>query len=337
MIKLAIIYGGMSTEHDISIKSANSIIEHINKEKYEIYPTYIDKQGIWYSSKEEKIENIIEYLKKMNVVFPVLHGLYGEDGTIQGMLEMLKIPYIGCNVLSSSVGMDKAFTKIIFEKAKIPQAKFIYTKHLKDDEYIYVDENLTEERVNIDKIADIVENKINYPVFVKPSNSGSSIGINKAKDRNHLVFAIKEAGKYDKKILIEQAIIGKEVECAVLGNDELGIEVSNVGEVISSEEFYSYDAKYVSTESKTIIPAKITEDQSKTVREYAKKAFTSIGGSGLSRIDLFIEGETGKVYINEINTMPGFTNISMYPMLMQELGYSYEEIIDKIILVAINK
>ena len=336
MINLAIIYGGMSTEHDISIKSAQSILKNVNKQKYNIYPIYINKEGMWLNENNETIENIIEYLKKMNVVFPILHGLYGEDGTIQGMMELFKIPYVGCNVLSSSLGMDKAYTKIIFEKANIPQVEYIYLKHTKNNEYYYIDETLSEQKISINQITNIVKNKMDYPVFIKPSNSGSSFGVNKAQNGETLKNAIIEATKYDKKILIEQAIIGKEVECAVLGNDKFGIEVSNVGEIIPAEEFYSYEAKYENAESKTIIPAKISNNQIEQIRKYAKKAFIAIEGNGLSRVDFFIEEKTGKIYINEINTMPGFTNISMYPILMQEFGYSYENLIEKLISVAIN-
>lgn len=335
MVNLGVIFGGMSTEGEISVKSGKSVLDNLDKEKYNIFPIYIDKNGEWYKyDSSEKIENIIKYLKKMDVVFPVLHGLYGEDGTIQGLLELLKIPYVGCKVLASSIGMDKAFTKILFEKAKINQAKYLYIKKYKDDKFIYVDENLLETKVDLNEIVNLVNKKLKYPVFVKPSNSGSSVGVNKAENDEELRENIKIAAKYDNKILIEQGIIGKEVECAVIGNSKIGVEVSRVGEILSAENFYTFNAKYENKESKTIIPATISEKQSEIIRTLAVRAFKAIDGNGLSRVDFFVENETGKVYINEINTMPGFTDISMYPKLMEDLGYNYSALLDKLIEIA---
>ena len=263
MIKLGVILGGMSTENEVSEKSANSVLNNLNKEKYDIYPIYIDKNGTWYEYRSKtEIENIVKYLKNMDVVFPVLHGLYGEDGTIQGMLEMFKIPYVGCEVLASSVGMDKAYTKIVFEKAKINQAKYLYIKKYNENEYIYVDENLDENKIDIEGLTNLVNQKLKYPVFVKPSNSGSSVGVNKAENDKELKHSIEIAAQYDTKILIEEGIIGKEVECAVLGNSKMGVEVSRVGEILSAEDFYTFDAKYENQDSRTVIPASITEEQS---------------------------------------------------------------------------
>lgn len=334
MINLGVIFGGMSTENEISQISGKSILENLNKEKYNVFPIYIDKNGTWYEYKKEKIENVFQYLKKLEVVFPVLHGLYGEDGTIQGMLELLKIPYVGCKVLASSIGMDKAYTKIIFEKAKINQAKYIYIKKISQNNYIYIDEESNETTIDKNEIINLVNKKLKYPVFVKPSNSGSSVGINKSKNKQELIKNIEIAAKYDEKILIEQEIFGKEVECAVLGNSKIGVQVSRVGEVLSAEDFYTFNAKYENENSKTIIPASITEEQSAEIRRLAQKAFKAIDGSGISRVDFFVENETGKIYINEINTMPGFTSISMYPKLMEDLGYSYSELLDKLIETA---
>ena len=337
MVKLGVIFGGMSTENEVSVSSAKSVLNNLNKEKYEIYPIYISKEGLWYNYKtNEEIENVINYLKNLDVVFPVLHGLYGEDGTIQGMLEMLNIPYVGCGVLASSVGMDKAYTKIIFEKAKLNQAKYVYIKKYKDDKYIYVDSNLNEIKIDLNEIISLVQKDINYPVFVKPSNSGSSVGVNKAENKEQLKNAIKNAFEYDNKVLIEQGIFGKEVECAVLGNSNIGVEVSRVGEILSAEDFYTYDAKYENKNSKTVIPASITEEQSQEIRKMAVKAFKAIDGNGLSRVDFFVQNGTGKIYINEINTMPGFTNISMYPKLMEDLGYNYSSLLDKLIEIRKN-
>ena len=325
MLKVAVIYGGMSTEHDVSLISGKNVIDNLDKSKYEIYEIKITKDGKWLDKRDREIKDIYKLLKEMNVVFPVLHGLYGEDGTIQGMLELAKVPYVGCKVLASSVCMDKVYTKIIFEKAKIPQAKYIYLK----DENTYVDENFDEIKLENDEIIKLVEEKIGFPVFVKPSNSGSSVGVNKASDGPELIKYISEAFMYDRKVLIEEAIVGKEVECAVLGNKEA--QASTVGKILSAEDFYSYDAKYANKESKTLIPADLSAEKIEEIRKLAIKAFKTIDGSGLSRVDFFVQEGTGKVYINEINTMPGFTEISMYPKLWENAGISYTELLTKLI------
>lgn len=337
-MNLGVIFGGKSTENEVSVKSAKSILENLNKEKYTIFPIYIDKSGIWYEYENmKKIYNISEYLKNMHVIFPVLHGLYGEDGTIQGMLEILNIPYVGCKVLASSVGMDKVYTKVIFEKANINQAKYIYAKKYENEnKYIYIDEEFNENKLEINDLIKIIKEKIKYPLFIKPSNSGSSIGVNKAENDEELKNYIVEAAKYDNKILIEEAIIGREVECAIIGNSKIGVEASMVGEILSAEEFYSFDAKYENPKSKTDIPASITDKQQEEIRNIAIKAFNAIDGSGLSRVDFFIQEQTDKIYINEINTMPGFTNISMYPKLMEHYKYSYPKLLDKLIEIALN-
>lgn len=342
-IKIGVIFGGMSTENEVSCISGASVIKHLNKEKYNVFPIYIDKIGNWYKVKledvekseelenKEHIENITEYLKQMDVIFPVLHGLYGENGTIQGLFELLKIPYVGCGVLASSVGMDKVYTKLIFEKANINQAKYIYIRKY-NEKYIYIDEEFNEKILELEDIAKITNNKLRFPVFVKPSNSGSSVGINKAHNIEELKNAIVEAGKYDNKILIEEGIVGKEVECAVLGNED--VISSCVGEIKSADEFYTYDAKYNNENSKTLIPAEISEENSKKIQKLAIKAFKAISGRGLSRVDFFIEDKTQKIYINEINTLPGFTSISMYPKLFEAVGISYEKLLDNLIELA---
>ena len=346
-IKLGVICGGMSTENEVSVVSADSILGNLNKNKYEVYPIYIEKDGKWYEfeKKKEKIDvgeqvnktneivDVISYLKRLDVLFPVLHGLYGEDGTIQGLFELLQIPYVGCKVLASSVGMDKAYAKIIFEKVGLNQAKYEYIRNYKD-KYIYIDKNFNEKLLELDEVSEIISKNLKYPMFIKPSNSGSSVGINKATNKEELKDYIKYASKFDKKILIEEGIDGREVECAVLGNEE--VIASCVGEVKSAEEFYSYEAKYKNEESKTEIPAEISEDISRDIRKQAIKAFKAIDGKGLSRVDFFIEKNTNKIYINEINTLPGFTNISMYPKLFEKSGIKYEELIDKLINLAIE-
>ena len=324
MIRLGVIYGGISTEHDVSMMSAKSIVDNLDKEKYEIHEIYINKYGKWFEDDEE-IYNLIWKLKEVDVVFPVLHGLGGEDGTIQGMLEMLQVPYVGCGVLASSVGMDKVYTKIIFEKAGIPQAPYIYIKKL-NNKYTIIDENFEEKEFKIEEIT----SKLKYPIFVKPSNSGSSVGVKMATNIQELKMAIENAAQYDNKILVEQGIDGKEVECAILDTQNETI-ASTVGEIMSAEEFYSFDAKYNIPESKTVIPADITQEQIDKIRKLAIRAFKSIDGKGLSRVDFFVENETNKIYINEINTMPGFTEISMYPKLFEADGISYSDLLDKLI------
>ena len=337
MIKLGVIFGGMSTENEVSVKSATSVINNLDKEKYEIFQIYIDKQGKWFEyNTNTPIENIIEYLKNMDVVFPVLHGLYGEDGTIQGMLELIKVPYVGCGIIASSTGMDKTYTKIIFEKANINQAKHIYIKDYNGEKATLVEADLEERKISLDEIIKLTNEKLKFPLFIKPSRSGSSVGVNKAENNKELKEDIIEAFKFDSKVLIEQGIKGKEVECAVLGNSKIGVEASRVGEILSAEDFYTFDAKYENQDSKTVIPASITEEQQEEIRRLASKAFRAIDGNGLSRVDFFVE-ETGKVYLNEINTMPGFTNISMYPKLMEDFGYSYGGLLDKLIEIALNK
>ena len=331
MLKVAVIYGGMSTEHEVSIISGKNVMDNLDKSKYDIYPIKITKDGKWLDKREREVKDVFKFLKEMNVVFPVLHGLYGEDGTLQGMLEMAKVPYVGCKVLASCVCMDKVYTKIIFEKAKIPQAKYIYIK----DGNTYIDENFDELRLENDEIINLVTEKIGFPVFVKPSNSGSSVGVSKAINGEELVKALAEASIYDRKVLIEEAVVGKEVECAVLGNND--VKATTVGEIKSAEEFYSYDAKYKNAESKTVIPAELSNEKIEEIKKLAIKAFKSVCGSGLSRVDFFVEEGTDRVLINEINTLPGFTEISMYPKLWENEGISYRELLDTLINLALEK
>lgn len=344
-IKLGVIFGGTSTEHEVSIVSGTSVIKNLNKEKYEIYPIYINKNGEWfkytYQNQElkvgdeiigkEKIENICEYLKKLDKVFPVLHGLGGEDGTIQGLLELLKIPYVGTRVLGSSICMDKAYTKLIFEKAEIPQAEYVYIRKNEDD-YIFIEKDFTEEKCDIYELIQKITEKIEFPMFIKPSNSGSSVGINRANNALELAKAIEYASNYDNKILIEEKINGREIECAVLGNEE--VEASCLGEILAAEEFYTFSAKYQNQESKTVIPADLPENLSNEVRNLAKKAYKAADCKGLSRVDFFVDDKNNKIYINEINTMPGFTQISMYPKLWEKSGMKYTELLDKLISLA---
>lgn len=347
-LKLGVIFGGMSTEHEVSIVSGTSVIKNLNKEKYEIIPIYLSKEGNWfyYDKKVENIEilqvgdkikevkpieNPIQLLKSLDIAFPVLHGLYGEDGTIQGLLELLKVKYVGCRVLSSSVCMDKVYAKIIFEKAKLTQASYIYIK-VHNGNYTYVNHELNQEEMNLDQIAQKVEQNLGFPVFVKPSNSGSSVGISKAANKQELKKAICHATQFDTKILIEEEIIGREIECAVLGNE--AIKATCVGEILPAEEFYTFDAKYENAQSRVVIPAEIPEEKQQEIKSLAIKAFQAIDGKGLARVDFFIREKDNQVCINEINTLPGFTQISMYPKLWEHCGLSYGELLDKLIQFA---
>lgn len=330
-IKLGVIYGGLSTEHEVSINSAKSVIDNLNKDKYDIYKIYIDKKGEWYKE-DNKIDNVFDYLRSLDVVFPVLHGLYGEDGTIQGLFELLGVPYVGCGVLASSLGMDKVYAKMIFDKVGIENVKYIYIKRV-GDKYIYIDNKFNEKELSLQDIASLVESELSLPVFIKPSRSGSSVGINKAHTKEEVIKYIEYASGFDNKILIEENIIGREIECAVLGNNE--VEASPLGEILPKGEFYSYNAKYVD-DSKTIIPDDIDKDISDKVRETAIKAYKSLDCSGLSRVDFFLEKDTNRIILNEINTLPGFTTISMYPKLWESTGLSYSELLDKLISLALE-
>lgn len=315
---IACIFGGESYEHEVSIRSCKSILDNIDKNKYQIDLIYIDRKGEWYLCKSiENLENKvrienIEILKKYDIVFPVLHGDYGEDGKIQGLLEMLHIPYIGCNVTSSAICMDKDFTKKILSEENIEIVPYLVVT--KD--------------TPLKQIQKKIRRKIGYPCFIKPSSSGSSIGVCKIKKKEELENAIKEALTYDKKVLIEKYIKGKEVEVAILGTEN--ITISNIGEILSGEEFYSYNAKYNCEKSVTKIPTKLNKKTEKNIKKKAEKAYRILGCEGLSRIDFFIS-KIGKIYINEINTMPGFTSISMYPMLIEEKGIPFPKLIDILI------
>ena len=345
-LKIGVIFGGMSTEHDVSVVSGTSVIKNLNKDKYEIIPIYIDKNGEWFSYDKKietidilkvgeepteisKIENVLQKLKSVDVVFPVLHGLYGEDGTIQGLFELLKLPYVGCKVLGSCVCMDKAYTKVILEKAGIPQVKHMYVKRGKE-EYIFVDESLNEIKLNIKDLSKKVEKRLGLPVFIKPSNSGSSVGVNKAHNLEEVEKFIEYASQFDSKIIVEESINAREIECAVLGNED--VEASILGEILPAEEFYSFDAKYNIPNSQTIIPAKIEKKLIEEIQKNAIKAFKSIDGRGLARVDFFIEEGTNNIYINEINTCPG--SLSFY--LWEPKGKKYRELLDEMIKIGIK-
>lgn len=252
----------------------------------------------------------------VDVVFPVLHGLYGEDGTVQGLLELARIPYVGCGVLASAVSMDKLYTKTIVDDLGIRQARYVPV--------------MREELKDMDAAADKIEADLDYPVFVKPSNAGSSRGVSKARDRASLAAALTEAARHDRKILVEETIVGREIECAVFGGGLRPVEASGVGEILAAAEFYDFDAKYYNSESRTVVDPDLPGDAAERVRENAMEIFKAVDGYGLARVDFFVDA-AGEVIFNEINTMPGFTAISMYPMLWEARGVSKSRLVEKLI------
>lgn len=348
-LNVAVVFGGKSGEHEVSLMSATNVIKAMDKEKYNIYMIGITKQGKWmaYNGEVDKIidgswekeaaaagrEATIDLLfsglfsgnseSRIEAVFPVLHGPNGEDGTIQGLFEMLDIPYVGCGVMASALGMDKGVSKQLFKDAGLTVGDYIVVLKAEIEK-------------DIDSVAGTAEDRFTYPLFIKPVNMGSSVGITKAHNREELVKGLKEACRYDRKVIIEENINGRELECAVLGNN--APEASGVGEIIPSHEFYDYEAKYFDDgKSVLIIPAELPENKIREIREAAVKAYKALDCAGLSRVDFFMEKDTEKIYINEINTIPGFTKISMYPKLWDTAGVSYSKLIDRLIELAIER
>lgn len=343
---IVVIMGGKSSEHDVSLVSASTVVKYINKEQFDVILVGITKEGKWLlidsmdsvkdgswvhgetrayinpdvDSKELMlIKDSMMKIVKIDVVFPVLHGMNGEDGTIQGLFELAHIPYVGCGVLASACSMDKFYTKIIVNSIGVRQAKFVGVRKTDAD--------------RLEKIADRVEAELGgYPVFVKPSKAGSSQGVNKAVDRASLIEDILIALQHDSKVLVEEMIVGRELECAVLGN--IDVKASGIGEVLAADEFYSYEAKYNNADSKTVVDPVLPEGKAEEIREKAVKIFTALDGAGLSRVDFFLTDDTHEVVFNEINTLPGFTAISMYPMLWEARGIDKEELIQKLIDLA---
>jgi D-alanine-D-alanine ligase len=328
-IKLGLIYGGVSTEHEVSISSYESIIKNIDKDKYEITSFYISKDGTWFTD-GKRTKDVFNSLKEMDCVFPILHGKNGEDGNIAGMLEIIGVSYVGCKTLSSAICMDKVITKKLLEKANISVAKYMFIKKLNDNFY-WVQDNY--DYVLLDKeILDLsVSTILNYPVVVKPSRSGSSVGVSVANDYLELENAINESSIYDDKILIEEFIDGKELEVAVLGNNDL--TVSNIGNIIPDEIVYSYNSKYKGN-SKTVVLNTIEENLESKIKNIVLTTYKVLDCSGLARVDLFLIGN--EVLVNEVNTMPGFTSISMYPKLMESINISYTDLIDRLISLSMN-
>jgi len=342
-LRVGVIFGGRSGEHEVSIASAASIFKHLDRRRYEPVPIRIEKDGRWalggriptaISAGEVLKEGAGEALQTVeptaavsrtgvDVIFPVLHGTYGEDGTVQGLLELANVPYVGCGVLGSAVGMDKAVMKTLFAARGLPVCPYLVTRH-------------HEWQRGGDAIRRQVEEQLRYPVFVKPANLGSSVGISKAKSESDLNAAMELALQFDRKVVIEAAVPNaREIECAVLGNDDP--EASLPGEVLPAREFYDYEAKYLDDASKTVIPAPLSEPQTAEIRSMSIEAFKAVEGSGMARVDFLLARESGELFLNEVNTIPGFTTISMYPKMWEATGVSYPELLDRLIQLALER
>jgi D-alanine-D-alanine ligase len=345
--RVGILAGGKSPEHEVSLASARSVLRAIDREKYDVVVLGIDHHGRWLTSgdalaqlaaggtvdagtgpdaepRRELVPGAGERgIPQLDVVFPVLHGQYGEDGTVQGLLEVAGIPYVGAGVLASAVGMDKSASRLIFAQVGLPQVAYVAALR---KEWESTPQDLIQR----------IELALTYPVFVKPANLGSSIGISKARNREELRASLNEAAQYDRKLLIEQAVPNaREIECSVLGNDDPVASVP--GEVRPSNEFYDYNAKYIDGKSELLIPAPLPARTSAQVRELAVKAFKALDCAGMARVDFLINSATNEIYLNEINTLPGFTSISMYPKLWEASGISYRELIDRLIDLALER
>ena len=354
-IRVGIIFGGRSGEHEVSYCSATSIINAINKEKYAVIPIGITKDGKWISPNDtaralqtgriEGKSSVIllndpsskalirinencgpikdSYLEKLDVIFPALHGPYGEDGTVQGLLELANIPYVGAGVAASAISMDKDLMKTIFKQHELPILKWITIKR-------------KDWRKDKLKILSLIQDNFKYPIFVKPTNLGSSVGITKVHQKKELEKAIDLASSYDRKILIEEgAKDAREIECSVLGNDDP--QVSVVGEVIPAKEFYDYDSKYIDKKTQLIVPADLPKVVSRKIQQIALQAFKVIDAAGMARVDFFVTKKENKIYLSEINTIPGFTSVSMYPRLWEASGISYSNLIDQLIMLALER
>lgn len=348
-MNLVALFGGQSSEHVVSCMSVQNVVANIDTEKYNVILVGITEDGHWVKVdsaeeikndtwRESKVSAVLSPDAKekclllmedgkvekvpVDVVFPVLHGLYGEDGTVQGLFELAQIPYVGCGVLASAVSMDKMTTKVIVNNLGIRQAAFVAV--------------LKEEMSDMGAIIERIENAFPYPVFVKPSNAGSSKGVSRADNREELIAGLEEAVKHDRRILVEEMIVGHEVECAVYGGGLEDVQASGVGEILAAADFYDFEAKYYNAESKTVIDPELPGNTAEIVREAAIKIFKGVDGYGLSRVDFFVEADGGVVF-NEINTLPGFTAISMYPMLWEARGISKPQLVDALISHALKR
>jgi D-alanine-D-alanine ligase len=342
-IRVGIIYGGRSGEHEVSIASAASIFKHLDRTRYEAVPIRIEKDGKWVlgakaptsisaakvheEARTEALEPVAPTTALsetgIDVVFPVLHGPYGEDGTMQGLLELANMPYVGAGVLGSAVGMDKAVMKKLFAAEGLPVGPYVVVLR-------------PEWQRDAAGITGRVARDLGFPVFVKPANLGSSVGISKARSEPEFETAMALALQYDRKIVIEAAVPhAREIECAVLGNDDP--QASIPGEVVPSREFYDYEAKYLDDASQILIPAPLTEAQAAEIRRLSIAAFRAVDGAGMSRVDFLMSRDTGELFLNEVNTIPGFTTISMYPKMWEATGLAYTDLVDRLITLAIER
>ena len=342
-LRVGVIYGGRSGEHEVSIASAASIFKHLDRTRYEPVPIRIEKDGRWVlSGKVPTAISAADVLKQapeaalqsieptravsrtgVDVVFPVLHGPYGEDGTVQGLLELANVPYVGCGVLGSAAGMDKGVMKTLFTARGLPVGPYLVALG-------------HEWKRDAQAITSRVRNELRYPVFVKPANLGSSVGISKAKSDADFDAAMALALQFDRKIVIEAAVPNaREIECAVLGNDEP--EASVPGEIVPSREFYDYEAKYIDEGSAPLIPAPLTPEQDAAIRRMSIEAFRAVDGAGMARVDFLMARDTGEIFVNEVNTIPGFTTISMYPKMWAASGLPYDALIDRLIELAMER
>lgn len=343
-IRVGLLFGGCSGEHEVSISSAQAIARGLglkgNADKYEVVPVYIRKDGVWVMDAQDvltsgeplaigeaavSITERIPSEANVDIWFPVLHGPNGEDGTIQGLFELMQMPYVGCGVLASAVGMDKLAMKSAFAQVGLPQVK--YMEVLRSQVY--------SNPCVFPKLCDDIEETLGYPCFIKPANLGSSVGIAKAKDRRELEAALDSAASYDRRIIVEAGVVAREVECAILGNDDP--KASVIGEISFDADFYDYETKYTSGQADLAIPATLPSDIVATIQEKAVKAFQAIDGAGLSRVDFFYLESTGEVIINEINTFPGFTATSMYPMLWNASGIEFDDLINRLINLGLER
>jgi D-alanine-D-alanine ligase len=351
-LRVAVLFGGRSAEHEVSVTSALSIIQRIDQEKYEIVPVKISREGQWKVLADVRALDSVRALETaagqtvlvgdpetsglvrtegpdtdrrnepVDVVFPVLHGTYGEDGTIQGLFQLAGIPCVGGGVLASAVGMDKVLQKQVFLQHGLPMARFIWFLR-------------KEWETSPERIRKRIQSEIGFPCFVKPANLGSSVGIFKIKDESALDARLGDAAQFDRKLVVERAVDARELECAVLGNDDP--EASPVGEIISCNEFYDYEAKYLLDGSRTVVPADVPQVVSDSVRRMAVTVFKAVDCAGMARVDFFLERGTNRVLVNEINTIPGFTPISMYPKLWEAGGIPYSDLIDRLIGLALER
>jgi D-alanine-D-alanine ligase len=347
-LRVGLLFGGCSGEHEVSISSARAIArafsEGSNQTKYELLPFYIQKDGYWLNG--ESAHQVLQsgqalfvdqalpnrpqrwqfpaVAAEVDIWFPILHGPNGEDGTIQGLLTLMQIPFVGSGVLGSAIGMDKIAMKTAFAQAGLPQVKYktVTRAQVWSNPCVYP------------KLCDEIEAALSYPCFVKPANLGSSVGITKVRNRTQLEAALDSAASYDRRLIVEAGVVAREVECAVLGNDQP--KASVVGEITYQSEFYDYETKYTEGKADWIIPAPIPESVSQTMREMALQAFTAVDAAGLARVDFFYVEATGEVLINEINTMPGFTATSMYPQLWAANGVSFSELVDQLVQLGLE-